>query len=123
MTVDTIGHARRLIERFNAADLDGVLSCYADDVDYFEVGGRRHRGRKELRPYLERYFAVWNNRWRITRVHRLVDAENEVVMFWDVALRRQGEDHAREASGMELLTFRGEQIEADWLYFDTGQLR
>jgi ketosteroid isomerase-like protein len=122
MTMDGIEVVRRLTEKWDQADVDGVLSYYTEDVDYFEVGGRRFHGREELRGYLERYFATWDNRWHITRIHQLADAPG-VVAFWDIEVRRCGQDEATTASGMDLCVVRGEQVELDWAYFDTAQLR
>jgi ketosteroid isomerase-like protein len=122
MTANAIELVRRLTERWDRADIEGVLTGYTDDVDYFEVGGRRFRGREQLRGYLESYFAIWDNRWHISRIHQLADAPG-VVAFWDIEARRRGEQETVTVSGMDLLMLRGEQVESDWVYFDTAQLR
>jgi uncharacterized protein (TIGR02246 family) len=120
--MDAIAVVRRLTEKWDQADIEGVLAGYTEDVDYLEVGGRRFRGREQLRVYLERYFAMWDNRWHITRIHQLADAPG-VVAFWNIEVRRRGEDSTATVSGMDLLMLRGEQVESDWVYFDTAQLR
>jgi ketosteroid isomerase-like protein len=122
MSTDPVEIVRALTGKWDRGDVEEVLAGYTDDVDYFEVGGRRCRGRNELRRYLERYFATWDNRWHITRIHRLADTPG-VVAFWDIEARKRGADRADTVSGMDLLMLRGELVELDWAYFDSAQLR
>ena len=60
---DDVDTLRRMYERFNARDVDGVLATLADDVLWANGmdGGHVH-GREAVREY-------WTRQWSIVRPH------------------------------------------------------
>jgi ketosteroid isomerase-like protein len=56
---------RKGYERFNAGDIEYVLSHVDPDVEWRDSsdvpGGRIHRGIDEVRPFLESFFRVWES--------------------------------------------------------------
>ena len=74
-----------LVHRFLAAhndrDLEAVLDCFTDDVDYRDLFFGDCSGRDALRAMFERTFAeVAEHRWTITRTLETPDA---VVAEWE----------------------------------------
>lgn len=65
---------KRLYERFNARDVDGVLTALADDVAWANGmdGGHVH-GREALREYWTRQWAVVSPHVEPMGFHRAVD--------------------------------------------------
>ncbi len=64
----------RLISAWKSGDVDGVLNCVCDDVEYhFLVGERPLKGKDWVRRFLEKFGSGMSDiRWRLNNV-----AENE----------------------------------------------
>ena len=71
---------RRFLTAHNARDLDAVLDCFTDDVDYRDIFYGAFSGRDALRGMFERTFAdSADSRWTVTR---MVETPAEVVVEW-----------------------------------------
>jgi ketosteroid isomerase-like protein len=68
--------ADRLIEAFNARDVDGVLALVAEDVE-FELGHRTLRGPQQVRELVERQ--LYGSGYRIAHGRRFCRGEQLVT--------------------------------------------
>lgn len=70
----------RFLAAHNARDLDTVLDCFTDDVEYRDIFFGAFSGRDALRGMFERTFAdSTDSHWTVTRT---VETVAEVVVEW-----------------------------------------
>lgn len=69
----------RYMNAFNAADLDGVMACFADDAIYEPGDGKSHRGKAQIRAAFEPQFHGAFGAMRFDEDERVIDAEHGTV--------------------------------------------
>jgi ketosteroid isomerase-like protein len=72
---------QRFLAAHNARDLDGVLDCFTDDIDYRDIFFGDFVGRPALREMFERTFAESAaSTWSIVRT---VETADTIVAEWE----------------------------------------
>ena len=123
MSQADVAVVRGVFEAWNDGDLDSLASVLADDVEWFEVGGRLDRpqttGREGLRAGLESLYDTWSS-------YRL--EPEEVRDVGDRVLAVVREVARGRTSGLEVesrwgyvITVRGDRIARVEAYRDPRQ--
>lgn len=95
--------------RFNAVDLDGLMTFFADDAVYEEVNGPVNRGKDAIRKAFAPLFSGKFGTVRFTGRDFFVDAEaGKVMASWDCHLVMDGQRKVLE--GLDCYHFDGTKI-------------
>lgn len=116
----------RLVEdftaRFNAVDLDGLMTFFADDAVYEEVNGPVNQGKAAIRKAFEPLFSGKFGTVQFIGRDFFVDAETGKVMAsWDCHLVMDGQPKVLE--GLDCYHFRGDKIVRKLAYCKAKQPR
>ena len=110
------------LEAWNSQDVERVVACYTEDVQYRDPNTRGHvEGRDALRRYLRKLFASWQMTWARREVFELAGTPG-VAFLWHATFRRPGGAQVVEADGMDLVVLRGDQLVRNEVYFDRALL-
>lgn len=116
----------RLVEaftaRFNAGDLDGLMTFFADDAVYEEVNGPVNRGKPAIRAAFAPLFSGRFGAVRFTPRDLFVDVDAAKVMAsWDCHLEMDGTPKVLE--GLDLYHVEGDRIVRKLAYCKARQPR
>jgi len=116
----------RLVEdftaRFNAVDLDGLMSFFAEDAVYEEVNGPVNHGKSAIRKAFEPLFSGKFGRVQFVGRDCFIDADaGKVMASWDCHLVMDGEPKVLE--GLDCYHFRGDRIVRKLAYCKAKQPR
>lgn len=101
---------REVYDRFNDADIDGVLALLDADVEMPDVlNGTTLRGTEALRRYWEQQFALVDHSIMANEILEVGDAVI-VVAFHEVYDRQGGQPLGRGVAAVHRLSFRGDRI-------------
>ncbi|MBI5619041.1 MAG: nuclear transport factor 2 family protein [Gammaproteobacteria bacterium] len=103
----------RLVEEFTAcfnnADLDGLMTFFADDAVYEEVNGPVNRGKAAIRRAFEPLFSGQFGRVQFIGRDFFIDpTQDKVMASWDCHLVMDGVPKVLE--GLDNYQFRGEKV-------------
>jgi len=108
--------------RFNAGDLDGLMSFFADDAVYEEVNGPVNHGKAAIRAAFEPLFSGRFGAVRFAARDLFVDVEADKVMAsWDCHLVMDGVPKVLE--GLDLYHVAGDRIIRKLAYCKARQPR
>ena len=114
--------ARRVLEAWNAHDVERVVACYTPDLVYRAPGTRGEvRGADAFRRYLTKLFASWRMHWAAREIFPLAATEGTAVL-WRATLTPLGGDTTVEVEGMDLAVLEGERLKRNEVYFDRAAL-
>lgn len=114
--------ADRILTTWSTQDVERVVSCYTDDVDYRDPNTRGSvRGGDALRRYLTRLFAAWTMHWSLREAHLFNDGAGCCVL-WHATFQRPGGEITIGIDGMDLVEVRGDRIARNEVCFDRAQL-
>jgi ketosteroid isomerase-like protein len=103
---------REVYDRFNDADIPGVLDFLDTDVEMPDVlHGTTLRGTEALREYWEEQFRLVDHSIMASEIVEVGDAVM-VVAFHEVYERQGGQPLGRGVAAVHRLTFRGDRIAA-----------
>ncbi len=113
---------QRLIEAWNAQDVEGVVSCYTDDLVYVDPNTRGPvEGAEAMRRYLTKLFSRWQMEWTVKETFPLEGIDG-VAALWRASFRVPGGDETVEADGMDLVLLEGNRVRRNEVYFDRAVL-
>lgn len=108
--------------RFNAVDLDGLMTFFADDAVYEEVNGPVNHGKAAIRKAFEPLFSGKFGTVQFIGRDFFVDAEaGKVMASWDCRLVMDGQPKVLE--GLDCYHFRGDRIVRKLAYCKAKQPR
>jgi len=113
---------RKVLDAWNAHDVERVVACYTPDLVYRDPGTRGEvRGADALRRYLTKMFASWRMHWSPREVFPL-EGTNGAAFLWRATLTPLGGDTTVEVEGMDLALIEGERLKRNEVYFDRAVL-
>jgi len=113
---------RKVLDAWNAHDVERVVACYTPDLVYRDPGTRGEvRGADALRRYLTKMFASWRMHWSPREVFPL-EGTNGAAFLWRATLTPLGGDTTVEVEGMDLALIEGERLKRNEVYFDRAAL-
>jgi ketosteroid isomerase-like protein len=114
--------AETFLAAWNTQDVDRVLSCYTDDLEYRDPNTRGAvRGRDALRRYLSKLFGRWQMHWSLREAHLFADG-NGCAVLWRAMFQRPGSDVPVEIDGIDYVEVRDDRIARNEVCFDRAQL-
>jgi len=114
--------SHRMLAAWNTQEVDRVLACYTEDVEYRDPSTRGVvHGAAALRRYLTKLFGRWEMRWVLREAHLFADGEGCNVL-WRATFRRPDDDATVEIEGMDFVAMRGERIRRNEVSFDRAAL-
>jgi ketosteroid isomerase-like protein len=117
-----IALAEKFLGAWNTQDVDRVLSCYTDDLEYRDPNTRGAvRGTEAMRRYLSKLLTSWQMHWSLREAH-LFDDRRGCAVLWHATFRRPGSDTPIEIDGMDFVEVRGGRIARNEVCFDRAQL-
>ena len=112
----------RLMQAWNAQDVEAVVDCYTDDLVYTDPNTRGPvEGGDAMRRYLTKLFSRWQMEWTVKETFPL-EAINGVAALWRASFRVPGSDETVEADGMDLALIEGDRVKRNEVYFDRAVL-
>ncbi len=112
----------RILDAWNAQDVERVVGCYTEDLRYRDPNTRGHvEGRDAMRRYLRKLFAAWQMTWARREMFLLGD-DRGCAFLWHATFRRPGGSGMVEADGMDLAVVRGDLLARNEVYFDRAVL-
>jgi ketosteroid isomerase-like protein len=112
----------RLIEAWNAQDVEAVVSCYTEDLVYRDPNTRGPvEGAEAMRRYLTKLFSRWQMKWTVKSTFPLEGVDG-VAGLWRASFRVPGSDETVEADGMDLVLIEGGRVRRNDVYFDRAVL-
>jgi ketosteroid isomerase-like protein len=117
MATDYEAIARRVLDAWNAQDVERLVACYTPDLVYRDPGthGTVH-GADAFRRYLTRLFAAWEMHWAAREILPL--ERDGVAVLWHATLAPRGTDARVDVEGMDLVRLEGDRIKRNDTYFD-----
>jgi hypothetical protein len=110
--------ADRFLSEWNTQEIEKVLACYTDDLEYWDPNTRGVIfGAEAMRHYLKKLFAAWRMTWNLRSAHLLHELNGGAIL-WRASFRRPGREEVVEAVGMDLVVMRGDRIQRNEVYFD-----
>jgi ketosteroid isomerase-like protein len=110
--------AERLLDAWNSQDVERVVACYTENVQYRDPNTRGTvEGAEAMRHYLRKLFASWTMHWTFHEGFPFAGHEGAAVL-WHASIRRADGGQAVEVDGMDLVLLRGDKIERNEVYFD-----
>lgn len=114
--------AEEFLDAWNTQEVDRVLSCYTDDLDYRDPNTRGSvRGAASMRRYLTALFGRWSMTWSLREAHLFEGGEGCAVL-WRATLSRPGSEQTVEIDGMDLVVVRDDLIARNEVCFDRARL-
>ncbi len=116
--------ADKFLSAWSAQDVDRVLDCYTEDVEYLDPSTRGViSGRDAMRSYLTKLFGRWTMHWELREGYSLASADGGAVL-WRATLRPSGADEqdAVVIDGMDLVVMEADRIKRNDVYFDRTAL-
>jgi ketosteroid isomerase-like protein len=114
--------ARRVLDAWNAHDVERVVACYTPDLVYRDPGTRGEvRGADAMRRYLTRMFRSWRMHWTAREFFPFEGADG-AAFLWRASLTPLGGGTTVEVEGMDLAVFEGERLKRNEVYFDRAAL-
>jgi ketosteroid isomerase-like protein len=112
----------RLIEAWNAQDVEAVVACYTDDLVYLDPNTRGFvEGADAMRRYLTKLFDRWQMTWTAKETFPLAGVDG-VAARWRATLRAPGGAEAVEVDGMDLVLIEDGRVKRNEVYFDRAVL-
>tara|TARA_R110002073_G_scaffold8911_3_gene47235 strand:- start:340 stop:729 length:390 start_codon:yes stop_codon:yes gene_type:complete len=94
---------------FNRADIDGIMSSFAEDAVYEEFRGKVSDGKAAIRRSFENLFSDRFGTIRLDEDDTFIDADaGKVMSSWHLHLEMDGRPVA--LAGLDLLYFDGSRI-------------
>jgi steroid delta-isomerase-like uncharacterized protein len=118
----------QMIEALNAQDIDGMLSCMDEDMEWFDIPMEEpYRGKDEIRPFLGDLFAAFPD--------LLYDPSSIIVRGDNVSVEfRMYGTHSNTFYGLPAtkrtaeipchtaIVMRNGKVLSDWCYFDNSMI-
>jgi ketosteroid isomerase-like protein len=115
---ELVALAERFLDAWNSQDVERVVACYTEDVQYRDPNTRGMvEGAEAMRHYLRKLFASWTMHWTFRDGYPFAGQEGAAVL-WHASIRKPDGGEAVEVDGMDLVLFRGGKIERNEVYFD-----
>jgi SnoaL-like protein len=113
---------QRLIEAWNAQDVEAVVTCYTEDLVYRDPNTRGPvEGAEAMSHYLTKLFSRWQMKWTVKETFPL-EGINGVAGLWRASFRVAGGDETVEVDGMDLVLIEGDRVKRNEVYFDRAVL-
>ena len=110
--------AGRFLDAWNSQDVQRVVACYTENVQYRDPNTRGTvEGAEAMRHYLRKLFASWTMHWTFREGFPFAGREGAAVL-WHASIRKPDGGQAVEVDGMDLVLLRGDRIERNEVYFD-----
>ncbi len=114
--------AEAFLAAWNSQDVETVLACYTEDVEYRDPNTRGAVvGQDALRRYLTKLFSSWQMEWKLRDLFPFEGGEGSAVL-WQATLSLKGSDRSVVVDGMDLALLRGRQLSRNEVYFDRAAL-
>ncbi len=114
--------ADTFLDAWNSQDVERVVACYTDDVEYRDPNTRGAvKGPDALRRYLTKLFAGWQMHWAMREGHVFADGAG-CAFLWRASFRRADGDKTIEIDGMDLALVRDNRLSRNEVYFDRAAL-
>lgn len=114
--------ARRVLDAWNAHDVERVVACYTPDLVYRDPNTRGEvRGADALRRYLRKMFATWRMHWTAREIFPFAGTDGTATL-WHASLQPLASDSAIEVDGMDLVLLEGDRLKRNEVYFDRAAL-
>lgn len=114
--------AQQCLDAWTAQDVEAVVACYAEDVEYRDPNTRGHvKGRDALRRYLQKLFSQWTMTWTLREMFLFTGAQGGAFL-WHATFKKPGGEKIVEADGMDLVIMEGDLLKRNEVYFDRAVL-
>jgi len=115
--------AERFLDAWNSQDVERVVGCYTEDVQYRDPNTKGTvEGAEAMRHYLRKLFASWTMHWTFREGFPFAGEEGAAVL-WHASIRKANGGQAVEVDGMDLILLRGDRIARNDVYFDRTALQ
>jgi len=112
----------RVLDAWNAQDVDRVVGCYTEDLVYRDPNTRGEiTGADDFRRYLKKLFFAWKMKWSLREAHLFRDVGGGAFL-WRAVIGKEEGDRRVEIEGMDLIVFEGDRIRRNEVYFDRAAL-
>jgi ketosteroid isomerase-like protein len=114
--------AERFLGAWNTQEVERVVSCYTEDVDYRDPNTRGSvRGSDAMRRYLTKLFGRWQMHWSLREAYLFEDA-NGCAVLWRATFARKGDPSTVAIDGMDFVEVRDGRITRNEVHFDRTAL-
>lgn len=114
--------AEKFLGAWNTQEIDRVLDCYTEDLEYRDPNTRGAiRGHEPMRRYLAKLFEGWKMHWSLREAHLFENGEGCNVL-WHATFERLGSSGKVEIDGMDFVEVRNDRIVRNEVSFDRARL-
>jgi ketosteroid isomerase-like protein len=114
--------AEQFLAAWNTQEVERVLDCYTEDVEYLDPNTRGPvRGAEAMRRYLGKLFGRWQMHWSLSEAH-LFAGGGGCAVLWRATFTLPGGGETVEIRGMDRVEVRGDRIARNEVYFDRTRL-
>ena len=114
--------AEKCLAAWTTQDVEAVVSCYAEDLEYLDPNTRGHvKGRDAMRRYLSKLFGKWTMTWTLREMFQF-DGKEGGAFLWHATFTKPGGGKMVEADGMDLVIMEGDLLKRNEVYFDRAVL-